>query len=42
MEEGRYKGIVHYREETKYHYRRYARSLGHMDWDATLMILSLS
>ena len=33
MEEERYEGIVHYHEETKHHYRRYARSLGRMDWE---------
>ena len=32
MKEQAVKEIVHYHEETKHHYDRYARSPGHMDW----------
>jgi SagB-type dehydrogenase family enzyme len=33
MKEEAYKGILQYHEETKHHFRRYARSAGYMDWD---------
>jgi len=33
MKEEAYKGILRYHEETKHHFRRYARSAGYMDWD---------
>ncbi len=33
MKEEVYRGILQYHEETKHHFRRYARSAGHMDWD---------
>lgn len=32
MGEHAYEGVVRYHEETKHHFKRFARSLGYMDW----------